>query len=140
MCWPIWLNPVELTGIRRSGDCVVFIYPPDDELLTKAADKGKALSYPELAVLYQRALAGDASAAVALTSCRKVSRDELRLWLKRMASLKASCLSGIRSTQVTPPMTADQRLDAELSRMAATSDNPAEREYARNALAERRLV
>lgn len=92
-------------------------------------------------MLYQRALAGDASAAVAFDLLPKGEQSLAKTLVKTYGVTKGKLSKrDKKALKVTPPLTADQRLDAELSRMAATSDNPAEREYARNALAERRLV
>ena len=87
---------------------------PDDELLTKAV--GKDLTFPELAALKQRALAGDASAAVALEYLPKGAQRNAELLVENFTVTK-SAKPGKAGKSARPKLTKGQRreLDAVLN-------------------------
>jgi hypothetical protein len=92
----------------------VAVILPDDELLTKAA--GKNLSFPELAALKQRALAGDASAAVALEYLPVGARRNAELLVEHFTVTKSAKPEKVKKS-ARPKLTKSQRreLDAVLN-------------------------
>jgi hypothetical protein len=119
------------TTMLSTGDCVAYVIP-DEDLITKA--ETKSLGYAELAALRQRALAGDASAEIALS--------QLPAGEQRLADMLVKSFSGKKPRKqkksvvksAKPVSKAAIRENEAFLRSLLASDNPAEREMARAAL------
>lgn len=117
---------------------------PDESLLTKSA--AKALSYPELAALAQRANAGDASAAIAFDLLpeaeKRLAAELVKVYGKPVTksrkpkSVVPKVPKRVAKAMKRKPATPDQMLNRQLAGWL-NSDDPADRETAREVLRSR---
>jgi hypothetical protein len=110
---------------------MAFVYPPDNGLLTKA--ESRTMTYAELAALRQRAIAGDASAAIAFEQLPQTEKRLADMLVKAFGGNAVKAAKPKKPKKAKPSKPAIREREAYLKSLLA-SDNPAEREMARTAL------
>jgi hypothetical protein len=111
---------------------------PDEQLLTKA-ESPKALTYAQLAALKQRAMAGDSSAAIALTQMpggeQRLAKSLVDVFGSEITKAEKPRKRKRTKSKKLVEKTADALTEHEKwVRSQLASDNPADREWARGQL------